>query len=80
MQRLIDHRMDDAIEFLQAKNQEGVWKLPSKHPGQTHFEMEQAGKPSRWNTLRANEGIETFQHPRCLKFNLHAMHKFEFRW
>ena len=59
-----DHRMDDAIEFLQnKKTKEGVWKLPSKHPGQTHFEMEKAGKPSRWNTLRALRVLKHFNIP-----------------
>lgn len=49
-----DNRMDDALEIILTKRtKEGQWKLPSKHPGQTHFEMEQADKPSRWNTLRA---------------------------
>jgi hypothetical protein len=49
-----DTRMDDAIEvILMKRSKEGLWKLPSKHPGKTHFEMEQAGMPSRWNTLRA---------------------------
>lgn len=49
-----DPRMEDAIEFLSNKRtKQGLWKLASKHPGQTHFEMESAGQPSRWNTLRA---------------------------
>ncbi len=49
-----DNRMDDALETLiKKKTKDGLWKLSSKHPGQTHFDMEQAGKPSRWNTLRA---------------------------
>ncbi len=49
-----DPRMSEAIQvILQKRNVEGLWKLPSKHPGICHFEMEQAGKPSRWNTLRA---------------------------
>jgi hypothetical protein len=49
-----DSRMDDAIEvILKKRTTEGLWKPASKHPGQTHFEMEQAGQPSRWNTLRA---------------------------
>ena len=49
-----DPRMDDALDYLYTKiTDQGLWKLASKHPGQTHFEMEQAGKPSRWNTLRA---------------------------
>lgn len=49
-----DNRMNDALEVLiKKRTKDGLWKLASKHPGQTHFEMEQAGKPSRWNTLRA---------------------------
>lgn len=49
-----DSRMDDAIELILTKRtKDGLWKLASKHPGKTHFDMEQAGKPSRWNTLRA---------------------------
>jgi hypothetical protein len=59
-----DDRMDDAFEFLQKrKTKEGIWKLPSKHPGQTHFEMEPAGKPSRWNTLRALRVLKHFNIP-----------------
>jgi hypothetical protein len=49
-----DKRMDDAIQVLiKKRNADGLWKLPSAHPGQTHFDMEKAGKTSRWNTLRA---------------------------
>lgn len=49
-----DERMQDAIDvLLKKRNKEGQWKLAANHPGQTHFEMEQAGIPSRWNTLRA---------------------------
>lgn len=49
-----DIRMDDAISVILSKQtKDGLWKLASGHPGKTHFVMEQAGKPSRWNTLRA---------------------------
>jgi hypothetical protein len=49
-----DSRMSDALQvILEKRMQTGQWKLPSKHPGAVHFDMEQAGKPSRWNTLRA---------------------------
>jgi len=49
-----DERMKNALEIISSKrNKEGIWKLSAKHPGRTHFEMEKAGKPSRWNTLRA---------------------------
>ncbi len=49
-----DQRMHDALAILQSKKtKEGYWLLEASHPGQTYFEMEKRGKPSRWNTLRA---------------------------
>jgi hypothetical protein len=49
-----DLRMNDALEVIERnRNKDGLWKLASAHPGLTHFEMEKAGKASRWNTLRA---------------------------
>jgi len=48
-----DDRMQPAIDYLLKKrNEDGTWNLHAKHPGQVHFEMEKAGRPSRWNTLR----------------------------
>ncbi|MBL0049123.1 MAG: hypothetical protein IPP32_13645 [Bacteroidetes bacterium] len=56
-----DNRMKEAIDLiLKKRTKEGLWKIVSKHPGQTHFEMEQAGKPSRWNTLRAMRVLKHF--------------------
>lgn len=56
-----DKRMDDAVSVILAKRTaEGKWKLNSKHPGQVHFEMEMAGQPSRWNTLRAMRVLKHF--------------------
>lgn len=55
-----DPRMEPAIEELEKKrNKRLIWNLQAKHPGQVHFEMEKAGKPSRWNTLRA---MRVFKH------------------
>lgn len=49
-----DDRMTPAIEVIKSKRRkDGTWPVQSKHPGAQHFEMEKAGKPSRWNTLRA---------------------------
>ena len=49
-----DERMQKAIEVVQAKrNKDSTWNLAAKHPGQVHFDMENGGIPSRWNTLRA---------------------------
>jgi hypothetical protein len=55
-----DHRMEDAIEvIIKKRTADGLWKLAAPHAGQTHFHMEQAGKPSRWNTLRV---LRVLQH------------------
>lgn len=55
-----DDRMASAIEILHKKrNKDRTWNSQAKHPGKIHFEMEKAGKPSRWNTLRA---MRVFQH------------------
>jgi hypothetical protein len=49
-----DSRMADAIQVLHSKRRgDGTWPVQAKHPGQTHFDMEKTGGPSRWNTLRA---------------------------
>lgn len=49
-----DERMSDAIEVLLSKRRsDGRWPLQAKIPGKVHFEMEKAGRPGRWNTLRA---------------------------
>ena len=49
-----DGRLDDAIDLLLKKRRpDGSWPLQNRHPGRVYFEMEQPGKPSRWNTLRA---------------------------
>ncbi len=51
---LFDPRMTEAIDVLiHKRSPNGTWPIQAKHPGQTHFDMEQTGKPSRWNTLRA---------------------------
>ncbi|GAB5525883.1 MAG: hypothetical protein Roseis2KO_37550 [Roseivirga sp.] len=56
-----DKRLTPALNYLLSKqNKEGTWNLNAKHPGQLHFEMEKAGKPSRWNTLRALRVLKHF--------------------
>jgi hypothetical protein len=56
-----DVRMVDAVQVLQGKQRaDGRWPVQAKHPGQTHFDMEQTGKPSRWNTLRALRVLNHF--------------------
>jgi hypothetical protein len=56
-----DKRMSDAIAVLLKKRlPDGKWPLQAKHSGQTHFDMEHAGRPSRWNTLRALRVLNHF--------------------
>ena len=57
-----DDRMDQAIQVIQKKrNKNGTWNMQAAHPGQQHFVMEKAGKPSRWNTLRAMRVLKHFR-------------------
>ena len=49
-----DLRLQPALDVLVKKQRaDGLWPVQAKHPGQTHFDMEPTGQPSRWNTLRA---------------------------
>jgi hypothetical protein len=57
-----DPRMQDALDVLKRKRlRDGRWPSQAKHPGQTHFDMEKAGQPSRWNTLRALRVLKHFE-------------------
>lgn len=56
-----DDRMKPAIEVLRKKQRkDGRWNMQAAHAGQVHFVMEEAGKASRWNTLRAMRTLEHF--------------------
>jgi hypothetical protein len=50
-----DGRVVEAIELIRSKRDaDGRWPLENPHPGELHFAIDDgAGKPSRWNTLRA---------------------------
>ena len=49
-----DSRMDDALKLLMTKRKKsGAWPLQHKIKGEVHFDMENPGSDSRWNTLRA---------------------------
>lgn len=49
-----DRRLQDAIDLLERQRlKDGTWAIRCKYPGRVYFDMEKAGKPSRWNTLRA---------------------------
>ncbi|MFC1744598.1 hypothetical protein ACFL35_11460 [Candidatus Riflebacteria bacterium] len=57
-----DSRMEDAITILLKKRKaDNLWPNQAKHPGQTHFEMEKVGKPSRFNTLRVLRALKHFK-------------------
>ena len=56
-----DPRMQDALDVLMEKQRkDNTWPVQAKHPGQTHFDMEKTGGPSRWNTLRALRVLRHF--------------------
>ena len=49
-----DPRMAEAVAIVRSRQQpDGRWLLDRIHPGRVHFDLEDAGTPSRWNTLRA---------------------------
>jgi hypothetical protein len=49
-----DERMNDALGLLQQKqDKDGLWGVNAPWPGLVYFHMEETGRPSRWNTLRA---------------------------
>jgi hypothetical protein len=56
-----DPRIQDALDILiKKRRKDHKWPVQAKHPGQTHFEMEKTGGPSRWNTLRAMRVLQHF--------------------
>jgi len=54
-----DHRMAEAVAVVRSKRQpDGRWLLDRIHPGRVHFDLEDVGTPSRWNTFRALRVLE----------------------
>lgn len=58
-----DERCSEALALVEKKRaQDGRWPLQNHHKGKEHFAMEPgAGKPSRWNTLRALRVLAWYQ-------------------
>ena len=57
-----DERFTDAIELLMSKQKaNGKWNMMSGPSGRIYFNMEPAGKPSRWNTLRAHRVLKWWE-------------------
>ncbi|HVR31092.1 MAG TPA: hypothetical protein VMS74_00105 [Acidimicrobiia bacterium] len=54
-QAAADSRCDEALAVVEGKRgKDGRWPLQNPHRGLEHFGLEEgAGRPSRWNTLRA---------------------------
>jgi hypothetical protein len=49
-----DKRMSSAVELLRSRRSvDSRWTLNKPWTGRVYFELEPAGRPSRWNTLRA---------------------------
>jgi hypothetical protein len=53
-----DPRLGNALDLVHSRRRNGTWTLQNKHAGQTWFDMERPGAPSRWNTLRALRVID----------------------
>ncbi len=54
--------MQEAINvILKKRKADGRWNTQAAHPGQVHFVMEEAGKQSRWNTLRVLRVLKHFE-------------------
>ena len=59
-----DSRMNTALDLLFSKRRkDGTWPVQAKHPGLVHFDMEQTGASSRFNTLRALRVLRMYGHP-----------------
>jgi hypothetical protein len=57
-----DDRLEEAITVVADKRRaDGTWPLQQRWPGETWFEMETVGEPSRWNTLRAMRVLEGWE-------------------
>ncbi|MEA1978129.1 MAG: hypothetical protein U9N80_09550 [Chloroflexota bacterium] len=56
-----DPRMQPALDvLLKKRRKDNRWPVQARHPGQTHFDMEKTGGPSRWNTLRSLRVLKRF--------------------
>jgi hypothetical protein len=54
--------MGEAVEFVASRRQpDGWWLLDRVHPGRVHFDLEEVGEPSRWNTLRALRALDWWE-------------------
>jgi hypothetical protein len=61
---LLDERMADAIDLLrQRQTAAGRWLAYRPYSGRFFFQLEAAGQPGRWNTLRALRVLKWWEEP-----------------
>jgi hypothetical protein len=64
-----DDRMEEALELILRKMRAGNrWPVQQRYVGKTHFDMEQTGSDSRWNTLRVLRVLKFYQPALYLEF------------
>ncbi|HEX5590552.1 MAG TPA: hypothetical protein VFX65_09710, partial [Candidatus Limnocylindrales bacterium] len=52
----------EAIDVVERRRgDDGRWPLDRVHEGESAFDMEAEGQPSRWNTLRAMRVLDWFR-------------------
>jgi hypothetical protein len=57
-----DPRLQEAIDRIRRRRRnDGRWTCASPQPGAVHFELERAGQPSRWVTLRCLRVLEWWE-------------------
>lgn len=62
VQKSYDSRMEEALELIiQKKRKNNSWPVQQKYFGQVHFDMEQTGGDSRFNTLRVLRVLKLYR-------------------
>lgn len=61
-QKSWDERIEEALQVILKKmKKNNHWPVQQKHTGKTHFDMEQTGGDSRWNTLRVLRILKAYK-------------------
>jgi hypothetical protein len=62
VQKSYDPRMEEALELIMRKKRSNNhWPVQQKYTGKVHFDMEQTGGDSRWNTLRVLRVLKLYR-------------------
>jgi hypothetical protein len=63
-----DIRMDNVLDIIiKKKMKNGHWPVQQKYSGLVHFDMEETGNESRWNTLRSLRVLNKYKMDRISK-------------